>query len=152
MYWYFDNYIYRYLQNTDICNNLFYIIYIYIYRNFQYQLCVHDNTPYWYSQSLILRSNTQYYKESCKVYVAPVICFFQYLLWAICLRQLFFYLKVNYSFNHFLTTVNMAFVLQFCKTSVTTCRPKLNQWIKAFTTCSSHHSSKTQRFVNKWWK
>ena len=54
------------------------------------------------------------------------------LLSAIYLRQLFFYFKVNHSFNHFLTTVNTTFVLRFCKTSVT--RPKLYQWIKTFTT------------------
>ena len=42
--------------------------------------------------------------------------------------------------NHFLTTVNTTFVLQLCKRSVT--RPKLNRWIKAFTTFVSE-SSKT---------
>ena len=46
------------------------------------------------------------------LYVAPVICFFQYLLWAICLKRLFVYFNVNYSFNHFLTTVNTVFVLR----------------------------------------
>ena len=44
-------------------------------------------------------------------------------------------LETYYSLNNFLTTVNTAFVLQFCKTSVT--RPKLDKFIKVFTMCIS---------------
>ena len=72
--------------------------------------------------NLILSTKSHVKDKRGKVYVAPIICFFSIFIMSH-LPQTIDYFKMNYSFNHFLTTVNTAFVLSLCKRSVT--RPEI---------------------------